>query len=113
MPAAVPPLLPLSTWWWCLVLLQLPQALTQPQLDPNPEKASPAGQAFPYLSLDGSPLNHLLLDPRSGYLYVGAVNHLYHLSPDLQVITMSLITRLQFFQSYPSGCLAYGICRNA
>uniref|UniRef100_A0AAZ3NTE7 Sema domain-containing protein n=1 Tax=Oncorhynchus tshawytscha TaxID=74940 RepID=A0AAZ3NTE7_ONCTS len=89
MPAAVPPLLPLSTWWWCLVLLQLPQALTQPQLDPNPEKASPAGQAFPYLSLDGSPLNHLLLDPRSGHLYVGAVNHLYHLSPDLQVLSSS------------------------
>uniref|UniRef100_A0A8C7F7E5 Plexin B3 n=1 Tax=Oncorhynchus kisutch TaxID=8019 RepID=A0A8C7F7E5_ONCKI len=89
MPAAVPPLLPLSTWWWCLVLLQLSQALTQPQLDPNPEKASPAGQAFPYLSLDGSPLNHLLLDPRSGHLYVGAVNHLYHLSPDLQVLSSS------------------------
>uniref|UniRef100_A0A8C7DW48 Plexin-B1 n=1 Tax=Oncorhynchus kisutch TaxID=8019 RepID=A0A8C7DW48_ONCKI len=76
MPAAVPPLLPLSTWWWCLVLLQLSQA-------------SPAGQAFPYLSLDGSPLNHLLLDPRSGHLYVGAVNHLYHLSPDLQVLSSS------------------------
>ncbi|XP_029574130.1 plexin-B3 isoform X2 [Salmo trutta] len=89
MPAAVPPLFPLATWWWCLVLLQLPQALTQPQLDPNPEKASPAGQAFPYLSLDGSPLNHLLLDPRSGHLYVGAVNHLYHLSPDLQVLSSS------------------------
>ncbi|CAB1330365.1 unnamed protein product, partial [Coregonus sp. 'balchen'] len=57
---------------WCRVCVK-PQALTQPQLDPNPEKASPAGQAFPHLSLDGSPLSHLLLDPRSGHLYVGAV----------------------------------------
>ncbi|XP_045069099.1 plexin-B3-like [Coregonus clupeaformis] len=91
MPAASPPLLHLATWWWCLVLLlpPQPQALTQPQPDPNPEKASPAGQAFPHLSLDGSPLSHLLLDPRSGQLYVGAVNHLYHLSPDLQVLSSS------------------------
>ncbi|XP_036801694.1 plexin-B1 [Oncorhynchus mykiss] len=91
MPAASPPLLPLATWWWCLVLLlpPQPQALTQLQPDPNPEKASHAGQAFPHLSLDGSPLSHLLLDSRSGHLYVGAVNHLYHLSPDLQVLSSS------------------------
>ncbi|KAI5095369.1 plexin-B3, partial [Silurus meridionalis] len=32
-------------------------------------------------------LNHLLLDSSSGYVYVGAVNALYHLSPDLQLIS--------------------------
>uniref|UniRef100_A0A3P9AEV1 Sema domain-containing protein n=1 Tax=Esox lucius TaxID=8010 RepID=A0A3P9AEV1_ESOLU len=88
MPAVSPPLLPIATCWWCLVILLLPaQALTQ--LDANTEKASLAGQAFPQLSLDGSPLNHLLLDPRSGQLYVGAVNHLHHLSSDLQVLSSS------------------------
>uniref|UniRef100_A0AAY4B4D2 Sema domain-containing protein n=1 Tax=Denticeps clupeoides TaxID=299321 RepID=A0AAY4B4D2_9TELE len=45
----------------------------------------PAGPAS--ISLDGTPLNHLLLDARSGQLYVGAVNVLYHLSPDLQLLS--------------------------
>ncbi|KAL1020531.1 hypothetical protein UPYG_G00001320 [Umbra pygmaea] len=87
MPTASPPLLSIATCWWCLVLLLPPQALTQ--LHPNPGRTSPAGQTFPQLSLDGSPLNHLLLDPSSGQLYIGAVNHLYHLSPELQVLSSS------------------------
>lgn len=35
----------------------------------------------------GSPLNHLLLDPRSGQAYVGGVNALYHLSADLRLLS--------------------------
>uniref|UniRef100_A0A673GT86 Plexin-B3-like n=1 Tax=Sinocyclocheilus rhinocerous TaxID=307959 RepID=A0A673GT86_9TELE len=35
----------------------------------------------------GSRLNHLLLDTHSGHVYVGAVNVLYHLSPDLQLLS--------------------------
>ncbi|KAJ8017304.1 hypothetical protein DPEC_G00016450 [Dallia pectoralis] len=90
MPVVSPSLLPIATSWWCLVLLLLPTQLqTHPLLVSDPGKASIGGQDFPQLSLDGSPLNHLLLDPRSGQLYIGAVNHLYHLSPDLQVLSSS------------------------
>uniref|UniRef100_A0A8C9W7Z0 Plexin-B1 n=1 Tax=Scleropages formosus TaxID=113540 RepID=A0A8C9W7Z0_SCLFO len=39
------------------------------------------------ISLNGSPLSHLLLDSASGHIYVGAVNALYHLSPDLELIS--------------------------
>ncbi|CAL8260204.1 unnamed protein product [Gadus morhua 'NCC'] len=35
------------------------------------------------VELRGAPLSHLLLDPRSGQLYVGGVDHLHHLSPTL------------------------------
>uniref|UniRef100_A0A8B9L9B5 Plexin B3 n=1 Tax=Astyanax mexicanus TaxID=7994 RepID=A0A8B9L9B5_ASTMX len=38
-------------------------------------------------SLHDSRLNHLLLDPTSSSIYVGAVNALYHLSPDLQLLS--------------------------
>uniref|UniRef100_A0A3Q2PL87 Plexin-B1 n=1 Tax=Fundulus heteroclitus TaxID=8078 RepID=A0A3Q2PL87_FUNHE len=36
--------------------------------------------------LDGSPLSHLLLDPGTGQLYVGGVDHLYQLTSDLEVM---------------------------
>uniref|UniRef100_A0A8C1PZD7 Plexin-B1 n=1 Tax=Cyprinus carpio TaxID=7962 RepID=A0A8C1PZD7_CYPCA len=40
-----------------------------------------------FITLNGSRLNHLLLDTHSGHVYVGAVNVLYHLSPDLQLLS--------------------------
>lgn len=40
-----------------------------------------------FISLHDSRLNHLLLDSSSGYVYVSAVNALYHLSPELQLIS--------------------------
>uniref|UniRef100_A0A9J8BFB4 Plexin-B1 n=1 Tax=Cyprinus carpio carpio TaxID=630221 RepID=A0A9J8BFB4_CYPCA len=46
-------------------------------------------RVFPptFITLNGSRLNHLLLDTHSGHVYVGAVNVLYHLSPDLQLLS--------------------------
>ncbi|XP_051525586.1 plexin-B1-like [Myxocyprinus asiaticus] len=72
MPAAAPLLLLLAILWWPLVL---PLAHGHPQSSPT------------FTSLNGSRLNHLLLDNRSGHVYVGAVNVLYHLSPDLQLLS--------------------------
>uniref|UniRef100_A0A672PT81 Plexin-B1 n=1 Tax=Sinocyclocheilus grahami TaxID=75366 RepID=A0A672PT81_SINGR len=40
-----------------------------------------------FITLNGSHLNHLLLDTHSSHIYVGAVNVLYHLSPDLQLLS--------------------------
>uniref|UniRef100_A0A671KPS4 Plexin-B1-like n=1 Tax=Sinocyclocheilus anshuiensis TaxID=1608454 RepID=A0A671KPS4_9TELE len=40
-----------------------------------------------FITLNGSRLNHLLLDTHSGHVYVGAVNVLFHLSPDLQLLS--------------------------
>lgn len=37
--------------------------------------------------LQGAPLSHLVLDAQTGVLYVGGVDHLYQLTPDLQVIS--------------------------
>lgn len=37
------------------------------------------------VDLEGAPLAHLLQDPRSGALYVGGVDHLYQLTPELRV----------------------------
>ncbi|XP_054475843.1 LOW QUALITY PROTEIN: plexin-B1 [Anoplopoma fimbria] len=34
----------------------------------------------------GAPLSHLVLDPEAGHLYVGGVDHLYQLTPDLEVM---------------------------
>jgi len=42
-----------------------------------------------WVELQGSPLSHLLLDPQSGQLYVGGVDHLHHLSPNLQHMSHS------------------------
>lgn len=72
MPAAAPLLLLLAIVWWPLVL---PLALGHLQSPPA------------FISLNGSRLNHLLLDSHSGHVYIGAVNVLYHLSPDLQLLS--------------------------
>lgn len=37
--------------------------------------------------LQGAPLSHLVLDPRTGILYVGGVDHLYQLTSDLEVMS--------------------------
>lgn len=39
-----------------------------------------------WVDLHGAPLSHLVLDPRTGLLYVGGVDHLYQLSSDLKVV---------------------------
>ncbi|XP_046727133.1 plexin-B1-like isoform X2 [Silurus meridionalis] len=75
--AAAPLLLLHAICWWPLVLFLL--------LPPLPLFALITPPTF--TSLYGSELNHLLLDSSSGYVYVGAVNALYHLSPDLQLIS--------------------------
>uniref|UniRef100_A0A673JF47 Plexin-B1-like n=1 Tax=Sinocyclocheilus rhinocerous TaxID=307959 RepID=A0A673JF47_9TELE len=72
MPAAASLLLLLAILWWPLVLPLAPGHLQSPPT---------------FITLNGSRLNHLLLDTHSGHVYVGAVNVLYHLSPDLQLLT--------------------------
>uniref|UniRef100_A0A8C2I6M4 Plexin-B1 n=1 Tax=Cyprinus carpio TaxID=7962 RepID=A0A8C2I6M4_CYPCA len=72
MPAAAPLLLLLAILWWPLVLPLAPGHLQSPPT---------------FITLNGSRLNHLLLDTHSGHVYVGAVNVLYHLSPDLQLLS--------------------------
>uniref|UniRef100_A0A8C2KLN4 Plexin-B1 n=1 Tax=Cyprinus carpio TaxID=7962 RepID=A0A8C2KLN4_CYPCA len=72
MPAAASLLLLLAILWWPLVLPLAPSHLQSP---PS------------FITLNGSRLNHLLLDTHSGHIYVGAVNVLYHLSPDLQLLS--------------------------
>ncbi|KAI7797950.1 putative plexin-B3, partial [Triplophysa rosa] len=71
-PAAAPLLLLLAILWWPLVL-----PLAHGQLQDPPT----------FTPFNGSRLNHLLLDHRSGHIYVGAVNVLYHLSADLQLLS--------------------------
>ncbi|XP_026783793.3 plexin-B3 isoform X1 [Pangasianodon hypophthalmus] len=77
MPAAAPLLLLHAICWWPLVLFLL--------LPPLPLFALTNPPTF--ISLHDSRLNHLLQDSSSGYVYVGAVNALYHLSSDLQLIS--------------------------
>ncbi|KAM6977720.1 plexin-B3 [Aplochiton taeniatus] len=72
--------------WWPLVLALLPQTQTHRQDVPDSAATSPV---FPVISLNGSPLSHLLLEPSSGQLYIGGVNYLYQLSPNLQVLSQS------------------------
>ncbi|TTB56408.1 Plexin-B3 [Bagarius yarrelli] len=75
---AAAPLLPLHTIrWWPLVLVLLSPPLHLFALANHPT----------FTSLHDASLNHLLLDSSSGYVYVGAVNTLYHLSPDLQLLS--------------------------
>ncbi|XP_066499217.1 plexin-B3 [Hoplias malabaricus] len=87
MPAAAPLLLPLAIWWWPPVLLLLwpPSSLTFGQSLRSGDSLSSSPQISTLLH--ESRLNHLLLDPSSGNLYVGAINALYHLSPDLQLLS--------------------------
>ncbi|KAJ8265089.1 hypothetical protein COCON_G00141880 [Conger conger] len=90
MPAAAPLLLLLAIWWWPLVLLLLlpPLPLAQTHKAASDEAPTYTLLSHPLnISLTGAPLSHLLLDPESGNVYVGAVNSLYHLSPDLQLLS--------------------------
>ncbi|XP_036435387.1 plexin-B3 [Colossoma macropomum] len=83
MPAAAPQLLPLAIWWWPPILLLLwPQS---PLTSGQSLRSTPSYSPQISTSLHDSHLNHLLLDSSSGDIYVGAVNALYHLSPDLQL----------------------------
>lgn len=77
MPAAAPLLFLHAICWWQLVLFLL--------LPPLPLFALTNPPTF--ISLHDSHFNHLLLDSSSGYVYIGAVNALYHLSPDLQLVS--------------------------
>lgn len=47
----------------------------------------PADASMQWVKLEGSPLSHLLLDPRAGQLFVGGVDHLYQLTSDLEVMS--------------------------
>ncbi|XP_023189667.1 plexin-B1 isoform X1 [Xiphophorus maculatus] len=49
--------------------------------------AHPADASMQWVKLEGSPLSHLLLDPRAGQLFVGGVDHLYQLTSDLKVMS--------------------------
>ncbi|XP_076860154.1 plexin-B3 [Brachyhypopomus gauderio] len=87
MPAAAPLLLPLALWWWPPALLLLSASLPV-ALGRSPRSAGPTDHAAS-TPLHNSQLNHLLLDSSSGHIYVGAVNALYHLSADLQLLSWS------------------------
>uniref|UniRef100_A0A8C5GV71 Plexin-B1-like n=1 Tax=Gouania willdenowi TaxID=441366 RepID=A0A8C5GV71_GOUWI len=50
-----------------------------------PSQLQSADTSLQWAELEGAPLSHLLLDPGAGLLYVGGVDHLYQLTPDLQV----------------------------
>ncbi|XP_062855287.1 plexin-B3 [Trichomycterus rosablanca] len=77
MPATAPLLLPLTICWWTLALLLLRPPLPLLALNSAPT----------FVSLNNSRLNHLLLHPGSGHVYVGGVNALYHLSSNLQLLS--------------------------
>lgn len=61
------------------LLLHLPLLLF-----PSPVTSDPSVR---WRDLQGAPLSHLVLDAQTGVLYVGGVDHLYQLTPDLQVIS--------------------------
>nr|XP_033776802.1 plexin-B3 isoform X2 [Geotrypetes seraphini]XP_033776810.1 plexin-B3 isoform X2 [Geotrypetes seraphini]XP_033776818.1 plexin-B3 isoform X2 [Geotrypetes seraphini]XP_033776852.1 plexin-B3 isoform X2 [Geotrypetes seraphini] len=42
-------------------------------------------QSFPTFSRPNTTFNHMTRDPRTGILYVGAVNHLFQLGPELEL----------------------------
>ncbi|XP_033825079.1 plexin-B3 [Periophthalmus magnuspinnatus] len=65
----------------------LPPLLLLFLLLPPPSPASPPpSSSLPLgVDLEGTPLSHLLLDPRTGALYVGGVDRLYQLTSDLRV----------------------------
>lgn len=97
MPAPAPPSpLPLAIWWrplallllFLLLLLPPTPTLTTAAAPDSATSASGAASLPRSVTLNGgAPLSHLLLDPRSGQVYVGGVNALYHLSPDLRLLS--------------------------
>lgn len=64
-------------WWWAWLLL----ALMSRRFCPTEGKTSEF--------LSASLINNVVADPRTGLLYVGAVNALHQLSPDLQVLSQT------------------------
>lgn len=60
-------------WWWAWQLVAL--TITCP--------SSTEGKTSEFLS--ATLINNVVADPRTGLLYVGAVNTLYQLSPELEV----------------------------
>lgn len=100
MPGPAPPSpSPLAIWWRPLSLLRLlpllPLLLLLLLLPPTtvsaPEPATSTATSTIHtrsITLNGgAPLSHLLLDRRSGQVYVGGVNALYHLSADLRLLS--------------------------
>ncbi|XP_056131265.1 plexin-B3 isoform X2 [Lampris incognitus] len=81
MPASSPPppLLFLARWWLLLSSLLLSTSADDVTFDPP----------FYSVTLEGAPLSHLLEEPGSRQLYVGGVNHVYQLSPQLEVLSHS------------------------
>nr|XP_034984507.1 plexin-A4 [Zootoca vivipara] len=80
--------MPGDTWrWTCLVLHLLPCAVMLPsttrQQPPNPKR--------PFLTFTVETadvhFNHLVVDERRGNIYLGAVNWIYKLSSDLEMLT--------------------------
>ncbi|XP_066566229.1 plexin-B3 [Amia ocellicauda] len=92
-PRLLPQLLPLLL----LLLGPLPLAPVRPcaaapkEIDPSAARTIIGTATAPALVVFESPhsarLNHLLLDAVSGQLYVGAVNYLFHLSPELVLLS--------------------------
>ncbi|XP_064156633.1 plexin-B3 [Anguilla rostrata] len=88
MPAAAPLLLLLAIWWWPLVLLLLCPVPSPGRAAAPPPRPPPAPTARDRYAPDRrQPLSHLLLDPDTGHVYVGGVNFLHHLSPDLRAVS--------------------------
>ncbi|XP_063064804.1 plexin-B3 isoform X2 [Engraulis encrasicolus] len=97
-PSSPPPTL--AIWWrpplarllllplLLLLLLQSPQTTTTATTSSSSASSSFSDSLHRSVTLNGAgPLNHLLLDPRTGQVYVGAVNALYHLSPELRPLS--------------------------
>lgn len=61
--------------WWAWQLLALTTTCLSPTEGKNAE------------FLSNTLINNVVADPRTGYLYVGAVNWLHQLSPDLEVLS--------------------------
>uniref|UniRef100_H3CIC5 Plexin b2a, tandem duplicate 1 n=1 Tax=Tetraodon nigroviridis TaxID=99883 RepID=H3CIC5_TETNG len=64
-------------WWWAWLSLALTTTCCRPTEAKAPEFVS------------ATLINNVVADPQTGLLYVGAVNSLHQLSPDLQVLSRS------------------------
>lgn len=56
-------------------------------LPPHPFCSADKAMSLSAVSLDGAPLSHMVLDPTSGFLYVGGVDHLYQFTSALKMIS--------------------------
>ncbi|XP_069040156.1 plexin-B3 [Lepisosteus oculatus] len=96
MPAAGLLLHRVALLWWppvlqlqlqLLLLIPQPSSLASPRAEPPSATPDPVSGSAVFRSPGEAPLNHLLLDDSSGQLYVGAVNALFHLSPNLTLLS--------------------------